>query len=204
MLQRAPILESLRSDNRQDAVRRLAIAWLLNCPTKNEEYPPAKDEHHFEHAGLAEALPLPLAVIGGEGPYKRTQPSTRALRACSSSDNLARAEHVDRIEPLLTDATNCNRRCSNCPGRPAVQVRDVALVVLLQLTGQRPADYGYVNARLQPRSCTNCNRCTARTISSASRRLPNGSNGGRERAKSTITAPVRPARNVEDTQTVHA
>jgi hypothetical protein len=30
-----------------------------------------------------------------------------------------------------------------------VQVRDVALVMMLQLTGQRPADYGYINARTQ-------------------------------------------------------
>jgi hypothetical protein len=30
-----------------------------------------------------------------------------------------------------------------------VQVRDVALVAMLQLTGQRPADYGYAHAILQ-------------------------------------------------------
>jgi hypothetical protein len=37
-------------------------------------------------------------------------------------------------------------------GRPGanVQLRDVALVVALHLTGQRPADYGYLYARLQP------------------------------------------------------
>ena len=33
---------------------------------------------------------------------------------------------------------------------PNVQVRDVALVVMLHLTGQKPADYGYLHARLQP------------------------------------------------------
>jgi hypothetical protein len=38
------------------------------------------------------------------------------------------------------------------PGQPGpnVQIRDVALVVMLHLTGQRPADYGYPHARLQP------------------------------------------------------
>ncbi len=37
------------------------------------------------------------------------------------------------------------------PGQPAgtVQIRDVALAVMLQLTDQRPADYGYPNAKLQ-------------------------------------------------------
>ena len=33
-----------------------------------------------------------------------------------------------------------------------VQVRDVALVVMLHLTGQRPADYGYLHARCCSRS----------------------------------------------------
>jgi hypothetical protein len=33
---------------------------------------------------------------------------------------------------------------------PNVQVRDVAMCVMLQLTGQKPADYGYLHARLPP------------------------------------------------------
>jgi hypothetical protein len=31
-----------------------------------------------------------------------------------------------------------------------VQVRDAALVVMMHLTGQQPADYGYLHARLTP------------------------------------------------------
>jgi hypothetical protein len=92
-------------------------------------------------------LPLPLAVIGGEDPYKHTQPSTRALAALVIGQ-FGGAEHVDRLEPLLADSSNCNG-LQQQPGQPAVQVRDVALVVMLQLTGQRPADYGYVNAGAQ-------------------------------------------------------
>ncbi len=55
------------------------------------------------------------------------------------------------MEPLLTDITPCYTPQQQLPGQNAsvVQIRDVALVVLLQLTGQRPADYGYIDARQQ-------------------------------------------------------
>jgi hypothetical protein len=56
---------------------------------------------------------------------------------------------------LLTDSSTCNGLQPQLPGQAAVQVRDVALVVMLQLTGQRPADYGYVRAPMGP---TNLNQ----------------------------------------------
>src|SRR5207248_2067614 len=97
----------------------------------------------------SEALPLALAVTAGDSPYKRVQPTTRALAALVVGQ-LGGAEHVDRVEPLLDDASTCFGPQMQIQGQlaGAVQVRDVGLVVLLQLTDQRPADYGYVNARL--------------------------------------------------------
>jgi hypothetical protein len=147
LLQRPPFIESLRSDNRQDAVRRLAVAWLLHCPTKNENILQQRLSI-ISTIGIKEALPLPLAVLAGEDPYKRTQASTRALSALVIGQ-FGGPEHVDRLEPLLADAANCNGLQQQLPGQATVQVRDVALVALLQLTGQRPSDYGYVNAREQ-------------------------------------------------------
>jgi hypothetical protein len=148
LLQRSPYLETLRSDNRQDATRRLAVAWLLNCPTKNENILQQR-LNIISTVALEEALPLPLAIISGDAPYKRTQPDTRA-RAALLVGQFGQVEHVDRLEPLLADTSLCNRLQQQLPGQSAVQVRDVALVVMLQLTGQRPADYGYIHARLQP------------------------------------------------------
>jgi hypothetical protein len=60
---------------------------------------------------------------------------------------LGKREHVDILEPLLEDKSSCVSPQPQLPGQlPAtVQVRDVALVVMLQLTDQRPADYGYLN-----------------------------------------------------------
>jgi hypothetical protein len=147
LLDRSPFRESLSSDNRQDAVRRLAVAWLLHCPAKNEGILQQRLSIISRH-GVEDALPLPRAVIKGEDPYKRTQPSTRALAALVIGQ-FGGAEDVDRLQPLLADSANCNG-LQQVPGQPGVQVRDVALVVMLQLTGQQPADYGYVNARLQP------------------------------------------------------
>jgi hypothetical protein len=146
LLQRPPFLESLRSDNRQDAVHRLAVAWLLHCPAKNENILQQRLSI-ISQIGVEDALPLPRAVIKGDDPYKRTQPSTRAL-ATLVIGQFGGAEDMDRLEPLLENSANCNG-LQQLPGQPSVQVRDVALVVMLQLTGQRPADYGYVNARLQ-------------------------------------------------------
>jgi hypothetical protein len=150
LLQRSPFPETLRSDNRQDATRRLAVAWLLHCPTKNENILQQRLSI-ISTAGLEEALPLPLAVIGGEAPYKRTQPFTRAIAALVIGQ-FGGAEHVDRLEPLLADASTCNGNGlqQQLPGQQAVQVRDVALVVMLQLSGQKPADYGYINVPKQP------------------------------------------------------
>lgn len=148
LLQRPPILETLRTDNRQDAVRRLAVAWLIHCPAKNEEVLRQRLSI-ISSMGLEEALPLPLAVIGGEQPYQRVHSNTRALAALLVGQ-LGRREHIERLEPLLDDVSNCNPFQQQLPGQPNVQVRDVALVVMLQLTDQRPADYGYVNARVQP------------------------------------------------------
>lgn len=147
LIQRPPFLEALRSANRQDAARRLAIAWLLNCPNKNEGIL-LQRLNFISTIGVVEGLPLPLAVVAGEGPFKRTQASTRALAALVIGQ-LGGPEHIARVEPLLSDTANCNG-LQLMPGQPSVQVRDVALVVLLQLTGQRPSDYGYTKAIPQP------------------------------------------------------
>jgi HEAT repeat protein len=147
MLQRPPVLEALRSDNREGPVRRLVVDWLLNCPTKNEGIL----QHRLSMisaVGLEDALPLALKVVAGEPPHKRVSSQTRAF-AVLVVGQFGKAEHVDRLEPLLQDASVCQP--AQMPTN-AVQVRDVALVVMLQLTDQRPADYGYVNARSQGRN----------------------------------------------------
>ncbi len=81
LLQRPPIQEMLRPDHRQEAVRRLAVGWVLNCPTKSENILLSRLSI-ISATGLEDALPLPLAVIAGGKPYERVKPAT--LRDCAS------------------------------------------------------------------------------------------------------------------------
>jgi hypothetical protein len=146
LLQQTPFLGSLRSDNHQDAVRRLVVAWLLHCSAKNESILQQR-LLLISTNGVEDALPLPRAVIKREEPYKNVQSSTRAL-AVLLIGQFGGVEDLDRLEPLLEDSATCSGM-QQVPGQPAVQVRDVALVVMLKLTGQPPADYGYANAGVQ-------------------------------------------------------
>jgi len=99
--------------------------------------------------GLADALPLALQVCTGDPKYLHVQPFTKAL-AVAVVGQLGTRAHADRLEPLLADSTVCLPAQVQAPGQPpaVVQVRDVALVVMLSLTEQALADYGYANAKM--------------------------------------------------------
>jgi hypothetical protein len=150
LIQRSPIRESLAGAGTHDAVRRLVSSWIIDCPNKNELIL-ARRMNLASMIELKESLPLALAVAGGDPQYVSASPSTRAM-AVLLVGQFGERKHVRDLEPLLDDATVCMMVQAQLPGRPAanVQLRDVALVVMLHLTGQRPADYGYLHARLQP------------------------------------------------------
>jgi hypothetical protein len=150
LIQRPPIREALAAAGPQDPVRRLVTSWIRDCPNKNELIL-ARRLNLASMIDLKEALPLALAVAGGDPQYASSPPSTRAF-AVLLVGQFGSREDVPHLEPLLEDNTICMPLQAQLPGRPAaqVQIRDVVLVVLLHLTGQRPADYGYVHARLQP------------------------------------------------------
>ncbi len=151
MIQRPPIREAIAAADRQDAVRRLVTGWILNCPNENEHIL-ARRLNLASTIDLEEVLPLALAVAGNDPQYASVRPTTRA-QAILLVGQFGTRENVRHLEPLLEDATVCMPlQAQQLPGQPVVnvQVRDVALVVMLHLTGQRPADYGYVHARLQP------------------------------------------------------
>jgi hypothetical protein len=148
LIQRPPLRDSLQVGNYRAAIRRLVVGWILNCPNENE----ALLGRRINLASineLQEALPLALAVVRGDEKYASVQPMTKAA-ALLLVGQFGSREHIDAVEPLLADSTVCMPRVSQAPGQTAnVQIRDVALVVLTTLTDQRPADYGYVHARMQ-------------------------------------------------------
>jgi hypothetical protein len=147
LIQQPPMREQMQAGQYRDAIRRLVVAWICNCPNRNQELL----KHRFALASaneLHEVVPWALSVAAGKGDSARLQPATRAT-AILLVGQLGQPEHIAALEPLLTDSAVCS---AVGPGQPDanVQICDVALVVMLHLSGQRPADYGYIDARLQP------------------------------------------------------
>jgi hypothetical protein len=148
LIQRPPLRDSLQVGNYRAVIRHLVVAWILNCPNENETLL-GQRINLASISELKEALPLALAVVRSDEKYASVQPMTKAA-ALLLIGQFGSREHIDLVEPLLEDSTICMPRVSQAPGQTAnVQIRDVALVVLTTLTDQRPADYGYVHARMQ-------------------------------------------------------
>ncbi len=146
IIQRSPVKDLLQPDSSQPAVRKLVVTWLLACPNKSEEVLRQR-LNVVSTTRLTEALPLALQVATGEPQFLRVTPLTKAVATLIVGQLGSRAD-VERLEPLLEDSTVCLPLQVQAPGQPAtsVQVRDVALVVLLHLTDQDPPDYGYTKA----------------------------------------------------------
>ena len=151
LIQASPIRDVLRPAEPSDPIRRLVVSWILNSPNQSE----LALQRRLSVAsanGLKECTPLALALAGEDPQYLRVLPQTRAA-AILVAGQLGGPEHVERLEPLLEDATACfspGVRQGIGQGQSVVQIRDVALVVMLHLTGQQPSDYGYTRARMQP------------------------------------------------------
>jgi len=156
LVQRPPLREHLQRNTGRKAVRRLGIAWVLNCPNKSETAINSR-LMVIGMLNLEDALALPLAIVAGGSEYAQLSPTMKAL-ATVTIGQLGNRSHVAQLEPLLNDPTvYMTASQENLPGAPAgtVQVRDVALVVLLHFTDQSPADYGYIaSQQIQARSFT--------------------------------------------------
>jgi hypothetical protein len=150
LIQRPPINEALAAGAPQDAVRRLVVAWILHCPNKSEIILASRLQL-ISNLKFKDGLPLALAVAGNDDQYADVSATTRAL-AVLIVGLFGGPQHAEILEPLLQDVRVCMPIQVAQPGQPmpSVQVRDVALCVMLQLTGQKPSDYGYLHARLPP------------------------------------------------------
>ena len=90
---------------------------------------------------VPQVLQLALDVLrqGESHQYSR-------LHAASCIGKYGQPWHLPLVESLLTDQTTVGQpehRINNRPVRFETQVRDVALAVLLQRTGQEPREYGF-------------------------------------------------------------
>ena len=150
LIQRPPMNEALAAGAPHDVVRRLVIAWILHCPN-NSEAIVATRLQLMSALNLKGGLPLALAVARGDKEFADFGAPARAW-AVLMVGQFGGPEHAEQLEPLLNDTRVCRPLQVAQPNQPApnVQVRDVALCVMLQLTGQKPAEYGYLHARLPP------------------------------------------------------
>jgi hypothetical protein len=147
LIQQSPLREHLQAGQYRDAIRGLVAAWIRDCPNRNEDLLKRRLTLASIN-GLSEIVPWAVSIAAGKDEFARLMPSTRAT-AILLVGQLGQRDDVEALEPLLTDTAVCS---AVGPGQPDsnVQICDVALVVMLHLTGQRPADYGYMDARLQP------------------------------------------------------
>jgi hypothetical protein len=151
LITRPPIAEALAADAPQEAVRRLVGSWLLHCPNDNETILERRLQLMIV-MNVKDALSLALGVAtGDEKKYANVRPTTRAA-AVLAVGQFGGKEHAARLEPLLDDNSVCMPLQAPQQGQRVtnVQVRDVALCVMLHLTGQKPSDYGYLHAQSSP------------------------------------------------------
>jgi hypothetical protein len=156
LMQRPPVQSALAKSRPRDPLRRLVAAWVVECPNHSATVI-AKRLTVARNFKLSEAVPLAVAVATNDPEFLTVSPGNRA-QALLLVAQLGKPSDADKLEPLLEDATVCQTfKQSGQPGQVIrqVQIRDLALVTMLLLTGQDPAEYGYVLARRQAQQVLN-------------------------------------------------
>ncbi len=143
------IRDAIQGGQPDDAVRRLVSAWIIHCPNDDDDVLMRRLPLASTY-GLADTLPLALAVAS-DPEYLTTRPSTR-VTAILTVGKLGGPEHVDDLEPLLEDDTDCLTARTTTRQFARIQIRDVALAVMLHLTGQNLQQYGYPAVRRHVRT----------------------------------------------------
>jgi hypothetical protein len=147
---RPPLREALQARHAPNTVRKLVVAWIVKCPNRSE--PALRDRLTLMTIyGLDEGLPLPQAIVRGGPDYLSISPALRASAALAVG-RFGSKDDIPILEPMLDDET-----VFAVPNGPqgtvgVVQVRDVALAVMIHLTGQEPKDYGFAHVRLNPQN----------------------------------------------------
>jgi hypothetical protein len=151
LVQRPPIQQALQANATNDAVRRLVTAWVVECPNNSD--PVLQQRLNLALVQeMPEGVPLAVRVATRDPDFFTVNPGVRAV-ALLLIAKLGRTADAEKLEPLLEDATVCQTfaRMPAAGGGAIrdIQIRDVALVTMLHLTGQDPADYGYRQVRRQ-------------------------------------------------------
>jgi hypothetical protein len=121
------------------AFQKLFLAWL------EEERYITLVRSGFRLAALAnlkEAAPIAIRVA-----TDKTSPPTSRSYALLTASKLFTAADIKTLQPVLEDKTLITRIGAANGDPTTVEIRDIALAIAIQATGQKVADYGYDRMR---------------------------------------------------------
>ncbi len=134
LIQQAGFQEGLTKGPSKAAARRLLGLWIKRPTSQNLLSTKLRMAVQYK---IEEGLTLGLRAAAN----KNISAYMRGY-GISAIGQLGGKDHAARLLPLLEDETECTRRVAN--GKTmSIEVRDVAMAWLIQITGQSHNDYGY-------------------------------------------------------------
>jgi hypothetical protein len=119
------------------AVRKLFLDWLEHEP---QTYLQAQGFSLAARAGVKEALPVALKLL-----EKKREDRHGLAQVMLSLTKLGTKEHIKVVEKFLDDKSEVGQINFGNGAPHTIQMRDVALGTVIQLAGQKTADYGFDN-----------------------------------------------------------
>jgi hypothetical protein len=133
LIQQPPFLSNLRTTSNTVTLKKLLGMWILHNSGPSVAYMNLQLAFNFD---LKEGLDLAVKMIGNDA---GGQPFMRQY-VILAIGRFGNHEHISLLEPLLKDTTPCMPQQNPDPKQS--QIRDVALAVLVKLSGQELKDYG--------------------------------------------------------------
>jgi hypothetical protein len=146
LIYRPAFQKSANSGTYSAMMRKLLGLWIVKDPS------PSATPQNLMFAASFELKQEGLSLAGRLLASDGTTVQVRQF-ALLTMGRFGDKEHLGTVEKFLTDTTNCGAYGAARPQRQIdVQIRDVALAVLLHITGQAARDYGAVAVQPSPQS----------------------------------------------------
>ena len=131
------ITKAISEKEGSPAMRKLFLDWLEKEPMSHLQQ---RGFMLAAQSGIKEALPLALKMLEKKerDPYGKSSIMLALVK-------LGTKDHINVLDPFLTDDTQVQSINFGNGPQLTVQVRDVAMVVQIQLAGQKLTEYGYDN-----------------------------------------------------------
>ncbi len=123
------------------AMRQLMARWIAEADRVSPTQRISVALQYSIDTGVEPALQM--IQLGARGSHLQN--------AIHAVGRLGGPEHLDDLSTLLGDTTVLSEQQQQGKATFTSQVRDVALAVMVHLSGQNPADYGFLKLRLHPK-----------------------------------------------------